>query len=95
MLRARWVMLRARWVTLRARWVTLRARWVMLRARWVTLRACLCDVQVAFALGVFSSIPALQGFGIYASLCILFDYVFQFTFFLPCMVRHPVREGCV
>jgi hypothetical protein len=52
-------------------------------------------VQVAFALGVFSSIPALQGFGIYASLCILFDYVFQFTFFLPCMVRHPVREGCV
>jgi len=45
---------------------------------------------LAFALGGTSSIPALQGFGVYASLTILLDYFFQLSFFLSCMVRPRV-----
>lgn len=47
---------------------------------------------IAFLCGAITDLPALESFGIYAALCILFVFVFQCTFFVACVALDSRRE---
>jgi hypothetical protein len=50
---------------------------------------------VAFAIGSSTVLPALSSFCVYAALGILFDFIFQITFFTACMSLHHQGRCCV
>ncbi|GMH38064.1 hypothetical protein BSKO_05948 [Bryopsis sp. KO-2023] len=48
---------------------------------------------VAFTVGTFATIPAVQVFCLYASVGVLFDFLFQVTFFVAFVVLDAKREA--
>ncbi|GMH37982.1 hypothetical protein BSKO_05866 [Bryopsis sp. KO-2023] len=47
---------------------------------------------IAFLLAFFSAMPAMQAFGVYATLGVLFDFFFQVTFFVAAATLEARRE---
>lgn len=48
--------------------------------------------MAAFAVGAFTDLPALLSFSIYAFLGIMFDFIYQVTFFTALVVLDARRE---
>lgn len=46
----------------------------------------------AFFIGSFTVLPALESFAIWAAIGILFDFVFQTTFFVACLTWDARRQ---
>ena len=47
--------------------------------------------SLAFGLNLFSSIPAVKDFSVYASVCVIIDFIFQLTYFVALMVVNDER----
>ena len=47
--------------------------------------------SLAFGLNLFSSIPAVKDFSVYASVCVIIDFMFQLTFFIVLMIVNDER----
>jgi hypothetical protein len=50
---------------------------------------------LAFAVGASTVLPALSTFCVYAAIGILFDFIFQITFFVACLSLHSQGKCCM